>query len=329
MGGSRMRWYPFRGVRGAGPSAGVCGAGPFAGVCSWRQLTPEPAGKPVPTLATDASCCRNSRNRVRRLANVRRIMGVVLRVRVDLGEDARDGGAVVTSNDEDASRRQRWEGRTRNPLLFGSAFFLLAYSVLILVPQMAVMWRVVVIAALSIVWAAYIIDLLVRVSLTPRGQRSEFIRTHPADTASAFIPWVRPFTLLKYLSRIPWFSNANGDSIRSRMVVAALAYTILFVYVIALGVLAVERNTPDATIVSFGDAIWWACVTVTTVGYGDFSPVTVIGRTLGVVLMTGGVAIIGTASATIVSLLNERIGRARQQHLASQVDPPTTSSAET
>jgi voltage-gated potassium channel len=56
-----------------------------------------------------------------------------------------------------------------------------------------------------------------------------------------------------------------------------------------------------------------------TVGYGDYYPVTVPGRVLAVVLMIGGVAIVGTASATIVNLLNDRTrsirrDRAREDH---------------
>jgi Ion channel. len=125
----------------------------------------------------------------------------------------------------------------------------------------------------------------------------------------------RPFQLLRFLPRLRWFKGSTGDSVRSRIVVTALAYAALFIYVIALAVLAVERNAPHATILTFGNAIWWACVTVTTVGYGDFFPVTVPGRLLAVVLMAGGVAIIGTASAIVVSYVSERVSLARQEHI--------------
>lgn len=221
---------------------------------------------------------------------------------------------MVATNTEVSPRRQRWEDITQTPLLIGSALFLFAYSILILVPELGTLWRVAVILTLSAVWAAFIVDLIVRVTLTARGHRFEFMRKHPAETASAVIPWVRPFQLLRHLSRIPWFSNASGGSIRGRVVVTALAYTALFVYVISLGVLAAERGAPGATILTFGESIWWAFVTVATVGYGDYAPVTVVGRILAVVLMAGGVAIIGTASATIVSYLNERIKHAHEQH---------------
>ena len=120
----------------------------------------------------------------------------------------------MAANDQDLSRRRRWEDRTRAPLLIGSAFFLLAYSVLILVPPMGTAWRAVVIALLSLVWAAYIVDLIVRVVFTPPGHRSEFIRTHPVDTVSAVIPWVRPCaTVVSFLSeRIAHVQQQHVDA---------------------------------------------------------------------------------------------------------------------
>jgi voltage-gated potassium channel len=220
------------------------------------------------------------------------------------------------------NRRHQWEARTKAALLIASAFFLLAYSLLVLVPQLAIGWRVALGVVMGVIWTAYIVDLIVRLSLTPADARATFLRTHPSDVASAVLPVFRPFQLLRLLSRVRWFKGNSGDSVRSRIVVAAVAYVTLFLYVIALGVLAAERNAPHATIVSFGDAIWWACVTVTTVGYGDYSPVTVTGRLLAVVLMAGGIAIIGTSSATIVSYLNERITQTRQSNVESAAAAP-------
>ncbi|MGO4102535.1 potassium channel family protein [Leifsonia sp. YAF41] len=222
----------------------------------------------------------------------------------------------------DAARRQLWENRTGTPLLIASAFFLFGYSVLVLVPELAQAWQVALTVILGLIWVAYIVDLIVRVSLTPRRSRTRFLRTHSAEVASAVVPIFRPFQLLTLLPRLRWFRGNSGGSVRSRLVVAALAFATLFIYVIALAVLAVERDAPNATIVSFGDSIWWACVTVATVGYGDYTPVTVTGRLLAVVLMAGGIAIIGTASATIVSVLNERITHVRQSHAEGDDSSP-------
>ncbi len=46
-----------------------------------------------------------------------------------------------------------------------------------------------------------------------------------------------------------------------------------------------------------GDAFWWAFSTVTSVGYGDFYPVTLEGRLVAAVLMTAGVALFSTLTA--------------------------------
>lgn len=219
----------------------------------------------------------------------------------------------MENSDEGLRRRKRWEARSSALLTTGSAVFLLAFSILVLEPHLPAPWRGVLIVLLGVVWAAYIVDLAVRLAFTPPGARGQFLRSNRSDAASVVVPLLRPFRLLKYLPRLRWFRGTSGNSIRSRFVAAALAYNVLFIYVIALAVLAVERNAPAATIVSFGDAIWWACVTVATVGYGDFAPVTVTGRVLAVVLMAGGVAIIGTASATIVSYLTERVALAHQR----------------
>jgi len=52
---------------------------------------------------------------------------------------------------------------------------------------------------------------------------------------------------------------------------------------------------------TFGDALWWAIVTLTTVGYGDVVPVTTAGRVDGVMIMIAGVAILGLLAGSMAS----------------------------
>lgn len=68
-------------------------------------------------------------------------------------------------------------------------------------------------------------------------------------------------------------------------------------------VLQFESRDPNANIVTGGDALWWGFVTITTVGYGDFFPVTPLGRITGVFLMFAGIGIIGALASILASLL--------------------------
>ncbi len=68
----------------------------------------------------------------------------------------------------------------------------------------------------------------------------------------------------------------------------------------AVGLYQVEYDA-NANIRSVGDALWWAVVTATTVGYGDISPVTTEGRVIAVALMLLGIGVIGAFTATVAS----------------------------
>jgi voltage-gated potassium channel len=72
----------------------------------------------------------------------------------------------------------------------------------------------------------------------------------------------------------------------------------------AIGIYVVEDGVNPA-IHTFGDALWWGMVTVTTVGYGDVSPVTLEGRLIAIVLMLTGIGVIGVFTATVASFFVE------------------------
>ena len=78
-----------------------------------------------------------------------------------------------------------------------------------------------------------------------------------------------------------------------------------------ISVYLVEHNQPGANITSLGNALWWSVITITTVGYGDYTPVTTIGRMIAVVVMFSGIGIV----VSLVTLLSQR----RLQHTESML----------
>ena len=72
-----------------------------------------------------------------------------------------------------------------------------------------------------------------------------------------------------------------------------------------VSVLILESDATGANIKTATDALWWTFVTVTTVGYGDFYPVTVLGRCVAVLLMIVGIGTFGTFTAYIASFFAE------------------------
>ena len=79
--------------------------------------------------------------------------------------------------------------------------------------------------------------------------------------------------------------------------------TILVLTVASVMVLQFESKSPDANITTGGDALWYAIVTITTVGYGDFYPVTQAGRVTAMFIMFMGVGIIGALASILASML--------------------------
>jgi voltage-gated potassium channel len=98
--------------------------------------------------------------------------------------------------------------------------------------------------------------------------------------------------------------------------------TLIVLTVSSVLVLQFESKSPDANIKSGGDALWYSIVTITTVGYGDFYPVTAAGRVTAMFIMFMGVGIIGALASILASLLVGGSSPAEEQEIPAAAFAP-------
>jgi voltage-gated potassium channel len=123
----------------------------------------------------------------------------------------------------------------------------------------------------------------------------DFLRTGRALRLIRLLRILKAFRSTKNLVNHMFKNKAEG-TFTSVGVIA-----LLLVIFSALAILQVEDD-PNSNIKTAEDALWWAYVTITTVGYGDRFPVTTEGRLIASLLMTAGVGLFGTFAGYISSL---------------------------
>jgi len=210
-------------------------------------------------------------------------------------------------------RTYRWARASYLPLTVAALLFIVVRTVQVIGDLHGVP-RVITIVLTTVLWLVFIVDYLARFLLAGRT-RWRWWRHHLFDLAVVLIPALRPVRLLDAATRIPVFLGSTGNMLRAKLLIYGIGASLLLIWDVSLGVLEAERHAPGANITTFGDAVWWAFCTVTTVGYGDYTPVTVRGRFLAVGLMLGGVVLVGLVVATFSSWVMERVSRGHDEEM--------------
>jgi voltage-gated potassium channel len=205
---------------------------------------------------------------------------------------------------EPEHRLKWWEKRTEWPLAFVAVVFLIAYSYQVLRNPQGHDDELLE-AGLWVVWGIFVIDYVVRLSLST--DRFNWFFRHIMDFFVAVLPFLRPLRLLRLLVLFGALQKAIGGAIRGKIVIYTAFSVVLLIYIASLAILDEERGKPGSRINNFGDAVWWAISTVTTVGYGDKTPITTVGKIIAVFLMLGGISLLGVVTATLASWVIQRV----------------------
>lgn len=130
----------------------------------------------------------------------------------------------------------------------------------------------------------------------------DFIASIPAIEALRF---ARIFQILRVIRLIRMSRSLLIPLLRQRKQTTLASLLVAMVLILAAAsvlILLVESAEPNANIQTAEQAIWWALVTISTVGYGDFYPVTTIGHVIGGLVIISGVSFFGVISGYMASV---------------------------
>jgi voltage-gated potassium channel len=212
---------------------------------------------------------------------------------------------------EDEPRIAAWNAKVDWPLTGLAVAFLGLYAWQVLDTGLGPEAREAVDLVLTGIWVLFGLDYLVRITLARNRRR--FVGGHLLDLAFLLLPMIRPLRALRVITVISVLNRQLRDDARGRIAIYVGATVALVAFVAALAVLEAERNAPDASITTFGEALWWTITTLSTVGYGDRYPVTVEGRLVAATLMVAGIALLGVVTASIAAWFVENLRRAQDE----------------
>jgi voltage-gated potassium channel len=156
-------------------------------------------------------------------------------------------------------------------------------------------------------WVVFLVDFVVRERRLEHYLQSwlgRFDLMVVVLTAPWFLiigPADSKFVLLIRLARVARLAMATRGARRLFERLGRVAFVAAAVVVLgaAMGYRAEHATNPGFA--TFGDALWWSIVTLTTVGYGDIVPKTTAGRADGVMIMLTGVAVLGVLAGSLAS----------------------------
>ena len=164
--------------------------------------------------------------------------------------------------------------------------------------------------------AVYGIDLAIRGVMAGRPVR--YALTHPIALASVIFPPVRVIFSLRLVR----------DMFRRGHLTRFLLAAAVLVVNGAIIVYLFERHAAHSDIHTLGEAFWWALVTVTTVGYGDYTPVTVPGRVTAGFIMGTGLLTLAVVTAQVASSFVAQGPSRAQGRPQPEAGPPEVTLAE-
>jgi voltage-gated potassium channel len=178
------------------------------------------------------------------------------------------------------------------------------------------------VSALFALWAVVLVEYLVRLAITP--DTPGYLRRRWVEPVAVLVPALQHWHLIG-MERMTLMVH-EGELrleyiLRHHSLFRVLLAAAGTLCIGAWAVLLFEEKSPAGNIHSYPQALWWAIVTVTTVGYGDKYPVSGGGRMVATVLMLVGIGLIGVLTATVASVfMKEHTDAAKEEYRKGHAD---------
>jgi len=210
---------------------------------------------------------------------------------------------------EQLEARERWQRRWNLPILLAAIIPLVATS-----PDSRAVQIIVGFGS----WIIFVVDLWMQRRIVPDYLHRRNGRIDLTIVVLTFpwylVPGLSTYTAILMLARLARVARVLIATAGLRRFFSRLGTVVVFagIMVVTGALVAYGAEHPqNPEFATFGDAMWWGIVTLTTVGYGDVVPTTSVGRLAGIAIMFTGVATIGILAGSLASLF--RLGDQAQE----------------
>lgn len=191
----------------------------------------------------------------------------------------------------------KWESVSAIPLAALALAYLALYAIEVLGDwEQSVFLDFVLVS--DIIWGIFIVDFLARFFMS--HHKGQFMKRNIVEFISLLLPMFRAFRMFRVVIALGFIARV-AQSLQARISVYLGLILPLLIFTCSLGVYDAEHKVAGANILTYGDSLWWSFVTVTTIGYGDYFPVTFEGRSIAVLLMLSGIALVSVITVTFAS----------------------------
>jgi voltage-gated potassium channel len=127
----------------------------------------------------------------------------------------------------------------------------------------------------------------------------------------------RAFKIFRYTKSLQQFAGILG-SMRFEFF-TLMIFASVMISVSSVLIYVAEANNTNSAINTIFEAFYWSFVTLSTVGYGDFVPVTSLGRSVAMVIIISGIAVISFMTSIVVSALSQQLDGIKEQKMITDI----------